>query len=391
MFRFAARSLRPTALATSTDAPTTVRVLVSRYATAAHRPLLSISNAHESIESTGWRWWSLVGAVASVAAINSANINNNNNNTTTHCESQQGGDASAQQEATMERMLAHKPPPTNKKKKQKKRSVDPTKPDPYDDLPDHDEETDCILCRTYRQGPCRAQWRKFEHCVKDHKGTSADNDADDCDAYVAPLEACWQQHPGLYKLAALDVHQANVLYFELHASDKRSWTPDMDWTAWLAFVQQQGSLEKALTDLTVWRSFDKKVPLWERFEILQTGDPTVVPVSTRVPVELQGGSLSLHAVYALDQDDMVLGFVEYDAAREAAAHAKKKRGSAAVSTTHYDLDICLLPAMTESVRILGVYCEKDGSSSDNDELKTFLYVSPAVSPQTLAKKTIKQA
>ena len=39
--------------------------------------------------------------------------------------------------------------------------------DPYYIVPEKDEPTECQMCLTFRQGPCRTDWKRFELCVKD--------------------------------------------------------------------------------------------------------------------------------------------------------------------------------------------------------------------------------
>jgi hypothetical protein len=310
-------------------------------------------------------------------------------------------DSSAENEETMEQILilAQQQPPNNSNKAKAKpkaeinnNDTDTDKPDPYENLPERDKETDCLLCRTHRQGPCRNVWRKFEYCVKDHSkdntskkgGTDA---ATVCDKYVAPFEECWKRHVNLYTLIALDVHQPVVhdLELEYRPADRRLWDtksqPVMDWTAWLDFIRQKGSLAKALENMTTWPSLDRQVPLWQRFQILETGDPTVIQVSSAVPttMEKDGLFLQVQVVYALDQDDMLIGYSEYNGDYETQQAAKEKR---AVSAT-IELAISVMPAMTENVRVFALYVENPAKAGPKQ--KAFLYESPKVSPNAVAK------
>jgi hypothetical protein len=257
--------------------------------------------------------------------------------------------------------------------------------DAYETLPDHDEETDCLLCRTHRQGPCRTVWRKFEHCVKDHSENASAKTV--CDKFVAPFEACWKQNVNMYVLIALDVHQEDVHELELEykgKADRKSWAPVIDWTVWLDFIRKAGSLKEALGEMTAWYSLDRKVPLWQRYQILEEkGDPTVIPVSTTVPT--QQGGLVLQVVYAIDQDDMLIGYSEFDAEYEEQQAAKEKRP---VAKTH-QLDIKVLPAMTENLRVCGLYKPRENPDMDGSKqkpLNAVLYEGAKVSPQTVAKQ-----
>jgi hypothetical protein len=258
--------------------------------------------------------------------------------------------------------------------------------DAYDKLPDHDEETDCLLCRTHRQGPCRTVWRKFEHCVKDHTDNDSANAKTVCDKFVAPFEECWKQNVNMYTLIAMDVHQEDVHELELEfkgKADRKSWNPVIDWMVWLDFIRKAGSLKEALGEMTAWYSLDRKVPLWQRYQILEEkGDPIVIPVTTTVPT--QQGGLLLQVVYAIDQDDMLIGYSEFDADYEEEQAKQEKRP---VAKTH-QLDIQVLPAMTENLRVFGLYKPRENPEmgAGKKPLNAVLYESPKVSPQTVAKQ-----
>jgi hypothetical protein len=302
-------------------------------------------------------------------------------------------DTSYENEPVMEQILAQERLPVGDKKEKPKKGWFSKKnvakdyelpADAYEKLPDHDEETDCLLCRIHRQGLCRTVWRKFEHCVKDH--SNKDSAKTVCDKFVAPFEECWKQNVNMYVLIALDVHQEDVHELELEykgKADRKSWAPVIDWTVWLDFIRKAGSLKEALGEMTAWYSLDRKVPLWQRYQILEEkGDPTVIPVSTTVPT--QQGGLLLQVVYAIDQDDMLIGYSEFDANYEEEQAAKEKRP---VAKTH-QLDIKVLPAMTENLRVFGLYKPRENPEMDSKTkpLNAVLYEGPKVSPQTVAKQ-----
>jgi hypothetical protein len=352
--------------------------------------------AQQPLESDASKQWFLLAGAAAAAAVASTSI--------VQCEEppqelpvptelEVEPDASYENEPVMEQILAQERLPVGDKKAAPKMSWFSSKKaakayelpaDAYENLPDHDEETDCLLCRTHRQGPCRTVWRKFEHCVKDH----SDNDSAKtvCDKFVAPFEECWKQNVNMYVLIALDVHQEDVHELELEykgKADRRSWAPVIDWTVWLDFIRKAGSLKEALGEMTAWYSLDRKVPLWQRYQILEEkGDPTVIPVSTMVPT--QQGGLLLQVVYAIDQDDMLIGYSEFDANFEEEQAAKEKRP---VAKSH-QLDIKVLPAMTENLRVFGLYKPRENPEMDSKQkpLNAVLYEGPKVSPQTVAKQ-----
>ena len=73
--------------------------------------------------------------------------------------------------------------------------------DPYENLPEEDEPTDCSMCNTFRQGPCRPYWRKLERCFKDHEGQ--ENGASHCMRYFMPHQQCLMNYTNLYNLVRL--------------------------------------------------------------------------------------------------------------------------------------------------------------------------------------------
>jgi hypothetical protein len=356
--------------------------------------------AQQPLESDSSKnWFVLAGAAAAAAAAATTNL--------AQCEEPLASlappppptevevepDTSYENEPVMEQILAQERLPVGDKKEKPKKGWFSKKnvakdyelpADAYEKLPDHDEETDCLLCRIHRQGLCRTVWRKFEHCVKDH--SNKDSAKTVCDKFVAPFEECWKQNVNMYVLIALDVHQEDVHELELEykgKADRKSWAPVIDWTVWLDFIRKAGSLKEALGEMTAWYSLDRKVPLWQRYQILEEkGDPTVIPVSTTVPT--QQGGLLLQVVYAIDQDDMLIGYSEFDAEYEEEQAKQEKRP---VAKTH-QLDIKVLPAMTENLRVFGLYKPKENPDMNSKQkpLNAVLYESPKVSPQTVAKQ-----
>jgi len=97
--------------------------------------------------------------------------------------------------------------------------------DPYQHLTDDDDEpTECTICKTNRQGPCRNEWRKFERCMKDNSSSSSNNssgsssneDTDNanesssnvgeaCDKYMLPWLECIQGYRNLYTVISNNV------------------------------------------------------------------------------------------------------------------------------------------------------------------------------------------
>jgi hypothetical protein len=282
----------------------------------------------------------------------------------------EGNDVASEKEHAMEKIL--------EKPEQKLKPPKPGEPDSYDNLPDDDEETDCFLCRTHRQGPCRPQWRKFEHCVKDQSG-SKDNGS--CDKYVKPFEECWKENAELYVLIALDVNQVNVrnIQIDFRFSETKALNSKNDWKEWFDFLKDEGSFKKAIEDVAGWRSLDKFVPYWKRFVILEK-KPFIVNTSSIIPVTKDG--MSLKVAYAVDQDGLVLGYADYDEQFEIEKAKEEKRP---VPSLH-KLMITLVPGMTKGVRVVGLY--QEDVLDNKTEPKVHLYETDMTSLKDLAREVV---
>jgi len=248
--------------------------------------------------------------------------------------------------------------------------------DLYKNLPEEDPSTTSPLCQTFRQGPCRDDWRKLEFCVRDmYTATRGrrNRDTGECDSYIATFRKCWKEDEHthlLYKLIELDVFQQQVRDMELdyRYDDKGSMDPRMDWTAWLHFLKEEGSLERAEKDCSEWTSLDKFVPLWKRFVILEK-KPFLVNICTTVPP--QHGDKSLVAVYALDQDSLVAGYSDDGSGR---------------------LPVTIVPGMTKTLTIKALYKENSIAHTVDKkkeyELEAILCVSPEMSLASVAQTVV---
>lgn len=192
--------------------------------------------------------------------------------------------------------------------------------DPYDNLPEEDEETDCSMCQTFRKGPCRPYWRKLERCLKDHE--SSENVGAACLKYFTPHSSCLLQYTNLYHLISLHHKQELVNDAELavRTHERRCWvdTPtntmiQIDWKPWIELYQQTGpSFQQTIprqsktpstgmgTDTT---SKEEPIPLWQRLP--ENTEPVLVATKTRMPSIQE--DMMLKIAYAVDQDGMVLG------------------------------------------------------------------------------------
>lgn len=224
--------------------------------------------------------------------------------------------------------------------------------DPYANLPEQDEETDCSMCKTFRQGPCRDEWRRLERCFKDHTSSSSSNDTDEggggagvhCLRYFTPHQNCLSDYVNLYQLISLDMKQELVNNAEkaVTVHERRWWsspsdddengyegTPvSVDWSRWKEFYQEVGpsfqqtvllpqeSSESSSTDNKASSSSKRKsgkttklgdkseqLPLWKRLPLAT--EPVLIATTATLP--LQQENMMLKIAYAIDQDGFVLG------------------------------------------------------------------------------------
>lgn len=280
--------------------------------------------------------------------------------------------------------------------------------DPYDNLPDEDEETHCSMCNTFRKGPCRPFWRKLERCFKDHE--SEENGAVKCMKYFAPHQTCLQKYLNLYQLVSLDMKQQLVIDTELSVRDdeRRDWKDAaIDWGMWTDFVKDQGLDFRQ----TVRRRVDDSdetsalLPLWQRLP--EDTEPVLLTVSSKVPQRKDG--MVLKIAFAVDQDGFVVG-LSYNSAYQAlldeanrktepdggtgskdsespgvepsaedavdSAASTASSSPAATGDDSFLLEFFLLPGETKEVRVSALYSESPvGASPDKDLLDVLLCTS----------------
>jgi hypothetical protein len=265
--------------------------------------------------------------------------------------------------------------------------------DPYANLPEHDEETDCSMCRTFRQGPCRPYWRKLERCFKDHSPKNDDEESQvgtKCVRYFSPHQECLSRYINLYQL--IDLHQTKQpLVDETEAAmadhERQYWPDDdnnsvrVDWSAWREFGREMGpSYSQTLPRIANAPQPSKLPPLWKRLP--DNVEPLLVATQCTVPMTVhrvaQQG-LILKYAYAIDQDGFVIGLsynrLYGDLLEQAKGTnpndkdddeiAKDKGNATAESSAAVPLDLpptfeftmFLLPGETQTVRIVGMYFE----------------------------------
>jgi hypothetical protein len=223
--------------------------------------------------------------------------------------------------------------------------------DPYANLPEDDEPTDCSMCNTFRVGPCRPYWRKLERCFKDFDSKDADV-ASNCMRYFEPHTTCLSKYNNLYHLVSLALKQDFISDVELSIEkddERQGFAPVVDWAMWQSFLKDMGGYQKylqrihdfVLVDSAASNSAnDSKAataapptPLWKL--VPENTEPMLVTVTAALDKEFHGSAtklpkksttqrkkkknkksgpepadrpLLLKAAYAVDQEGRVLGF-----------------------------------------------------------------------------------
>jgi len=228
-----------------------------------------------------------------------------------------------------------------------------TEIDPYDNLPEKDEPTNCSICLTYRQGPCRPYWRKVEACTKENEEKIKQEEKEEedskkeyndknneeeedqrssdpkCFKYMMPWIDCASRYRNLYNLIEMDMNftegvkdlEATSLHFDWSSGME----PNIDWTNYKSHVlladtddgdasessesnsnkESQAQLPQLSSSPNYATGTTTATTLWKTFDTT-LGDPELITVEAKVPATMGGGILE--CAYALDQHNNVIGF-----------------------------------------------------------------------------------
>jgi hypothetical protein len=317
--------------------------------------------------------------------------------------------------------------------------------DLYENLPETDEPTDCSVCRTYRQGPCRTPWRKFDYCTKDHEDDSKES-VQKCSPYLLDHMACVGEYSTLYQLISLDGKQEYItdMIQSTETSERRCWpcsesNPNivqLDWGKWPDFVaeyglkytqvvtgpynnenkeeQQPSSLWKLFSDglryVCVAAGYSniqveeqqQPLPLWKRFP--DGLNPITIEATVSIPrtpaSTNDDKNFILRDVWVADQDGMLLGFDRSTQYRDVMDQIYQQKNPDAdddeVHSTDkeevvYDEKVTctfhIIPGCTKEVTIYGVYSENPLLALPSKEmLDVLLYSSSPYSVEQAAKE-----
>lgn len=233
----------------------------------------------------------------------------------------------------------------------------------YENVPEQDEPTDCFLCRTHRQGPCRAQWRNFEYCAKDHAGDELAG-SQVCSKYVPAFQECWMRHLNLYLLIAMALNHERVETTERKYADPSERADDLethiDWQEWTRLSEQDNFLEACEQVKNVFNQYERSMPVWRVYESLNE-DPFLVNVTCQVPTRRKDGR-SLRLVYALDQDNRTIGLADY---REQYEIEKAESEGREPDLEYHRIVMSLIPGLTEAIKVKALYVSD--ATEDEDE------------------------
>lgn len=256
--------------------------------------------------------------------------------------------------------------------------------DPYYHISDEDEPTDCSMCLTFRQGPCRVDWKRFELCVKDKSppkdGSEPEQPEDPtaCMKYAMPFYYCSSKRVNTYLLVGNDQTQQTVIepLMESYNSEKAQsrrvcYAKDaiaLDWSYWEAFVAalhklggsvptkfdlEKTKLKSAADALrATWKDKDDNPYLM----LNEEGEPFLISVNATVPKN-GGDDKTLFMTFALDQNGNLMGDARNKDDEEEEGGKKEEEKP---TSQQVDLQMQIAPGISKEFTIYGLYIPKDG-------------------------------
>lgn len=265
--------------------------------------------------------------------------------------------------------------------------------DPYANLPEEDEETDCTICKTFRQGPCRLSWRKLERCFKDNEGSEAAASA--CTQYFMGHQECLSGFTNLYQLISLELKQELIDETEKAVLEKERlcWSREasdsfIDWSQWRSFCKDMGkSFRESLAEAVkapIVESNSAPVPLWKK--VLPNEEPLLVATVAKIPTQQDG--MLLKFAYAVDQNGLALGVAyheyygkileQHKVAADSSASSKADATSETETAADFEdlptlekdvtLEFYILPEDTRLVQLCAFYTEDPAKSDESKKL-----------------------
>ena len=283
--------------------------------------------------------------------------------------------------------------------------------------PNEDEPTNCSICMTFRQGPCRVPFRKFELCQAETEKTAESKGEKDikdgpCDKYLAEVDTCHRDYLPLYGLISLQVWKDGLS--EVMADYENETIPmsptmtTMDWSAAKGYCLENGVTLSDMVKSPLARAAVKGfVPLiearkaWESStdsldtaiaaiqqldrivtatrndqEVSPDFHPVVVPVYAHLPT-VDGESRRLVTVYAKDDEGNLLGWENVERPTKQDNETEKNKEEQQEKETEEEKEdnaYSFLPMLTQlfktrQVVVYAVY-EKDGPTNNGSDEST---------------------
>ncbi len=237
--------------------------------------------------------------------------------------------------------------------------------DPYDNLPEEDEPTTCVICLINRQGPCRPLWRKFECCMKDNPSSDDDSDGDEnsnsssssmaekCDKYMFPWIGCIQSYRNTYTLISNDFFQKELI-------DE--------------IEKNIGENEKVLLDDIDASSIVQMSKEWWGDGNSSNDDNSVGDENPEDPILVEGvarinlfdGDKPIEVAYIKDQDGKLLGydqFSEFKKSIDAEGNSDDSNSAQKVAQCNFHVS----PESTKAIQIFALYKGTDEKEDNKSE------------------------
>lgn len=239
--------------------------------------------------------------------------------------------------------------------------------DPYDNLPEEDEPTTCVICLINRQGPCRPLWRKFERCMKDNPSSDDDTDGDEnsnsssssmaekCDKYMFPWIGCIQSYRNTYTLISNDFFQKELIdEIEKNIGEnEKVLLDDIDASSIVQLSKEWWGDGNSSDDANSVGDENSE-------------DPILVEGVARI--NLFDGDKPIEVAYIKDQDGKLLGydqFSEFKKSIDAGSNSDDSNSAQKVAQCNFHVS----PESTKAIQIFALYKGTDDQDDNKSETK----------------------
>jgi hypothetical protein len=233
--------------------------------------------------------------------------------------------------------------------------------DPYENLPEDDESTTCVICLINRQGPCRPVWRKFERCMKDNtpkddedgeKKSDTPSMSEKCDTYMLPWINCIQNYRNRYTLISNDFFQHEMVG-EVEKGIREDEKIMLDKIDISTVVQVRSE----------WNDVDKTAGK----ELADDEDAILVEGIAKINLWDGETSRPIEIAFVKDQDGTLLGYEQFfDFKKTMKDSASSEGQSSKVGACNFHVN----PSTTKSIQIFALYREREEEAAIEDIKET---------------------